>query len=33
VSPNPADVPDERWLIAELGGGGFVYPLEEFIMS
>lgn len=29
VSPNPADVPDERWLIAELGGGGFVYPLED----
>lgn len=29
VSPDPADVRDERWLNPELGGGGFVYALED----
>ncbi len=29
VSPDPADVRDERWLIPELGRGGFVYDLAE----
>lgn len=29
VSPDPSDVRDDRWLVPDLGRGGFVYPLAE----
>lgn len=29
VSPDPADVRGDRWLIPDLGRGGFVYSLED----